>query len=420
MKRYWFSILLSVFIVVGTGTYYIFGTNEQLPEYRLTTVQGDEKEGAAILLEGFYMEKYRTKHLNITTKGSFSPSDQPLYRQISNSWSNQFPSDIRQIIQDHRSFMRGKERHYNGGLYKDDNIIISVEAVVRNKDVTKPQLALRIEILDQESGKTIHYETVLDNLTYYTYSHVADVQVIDNEIHILTMQIPGELDKFQNVGGESSEQYRYNIVDMKSGILRGDEILDFGIPTADDMELYYNSITHAVLSAPSDYALFTVQEKKQIERDENYQEKLVDKHMYSFNYRTGKLKEIPALQHADKNYEQGAYQLEYLQDNVLTTLILDSNLITWSRYNIDTEKLEPSNFTLTPPQLGADAIIESRFIQGDQLYILYSKDQIPMTAIVNTSNGDVVYKGQVVSDGEASDSMEPIKKIELRNIQAIE
>ncbi|AJS58173.1 hypothetical protein UB51_06305 [Paenibacillus sp. IHBB 10380] len=408
MRRYWFSILLSLFIIVGIGTYYVYGATDRLPEYKLSTIEGDVNEGAKIQLEGSYVGGRGSKVVSVTADGSDYQNRHSVYRDnfsnAARSWLNA-ESDIRQIIKDHRSFMRGKS--YVGSLYKDEEWIIYAD--IYNDDVANSKVVLNIEILNLNSGKVNHFEPIVDGDSANSY--VEDVQLVDDQIHILIVTYSvGEVDK-----SDQHNEYHDYVVDMNSGALTNNEILALGSKSKDNAKLYYSSITNATLSAPSDYALLLVREEEK-EGNANQGRVLYDKYLYSYAYKTGKITALPDTLKTAGTVENGSYHLE---GSVLSILGYKNDFINMLRFNLDTGKADKDVISITGQQLGADNIIRG-IAKEDRLFILFHKNGIPMTAVVDVTNGDIVYKGEVVSDDEASESKEDMENVQLLSMKIAE
>lgn len=138
MRRYWLSILMVVLGVSGIATYYSYGRLDFLPDYKLETIQGDAKEGAVIELSGSQYLERRSEALNINFKGSeYYRSNENMRKNVlsGDSWFYKQP-DIKQMIKDHKSFMRGKLNAQ--GFYRDEEWVVYAE-VKAEKRAQKPQ-----------------------------------------------------------------------------------------------------------------------------------------------------------------------------------------------------------------------------------------------------------------------------------------
>ncbi|MGF7048035.1 hypothetical protein J2T13_002541 [Paenibacillus sp. DS2015] len=406
MRRYWFSILISLFIIVGLGTYYVYGATDRLPEYKLLTIEGDVKEGAKIQLQGSYIGGRGSEIVTVTTEGSDYPSRQSVYRKelsgAARSWLYAQP-DIREVIKDHRSFMRGKGSYTS--LYKDEEWIIYAEPVGNSGNISSSKVVLNIDILNLSSGKVRHFEPIIEEQV--THSFVTDVQLIDDQIHVLSLVYPlGDGDNFD---------YHDYIVDMNSGTLMNNLNLTSGFKVKDNTQLNFSGITNDTFSAPSDHAILVVLEEKKLEKD-NQGRTLFDEYPYSYEYKTGKLTALSDIQKGTGLTGNGFYRLE---GSLFSSLRVEPKLITMSRYNIETGKADNDVISLTAQQIGADAI-KGAIMKAGRIYILFHKNGIPMATVVDETNGDIVYKGEVVFDGDESERKEHLENVQLLNMQIVE
>ncbi|AOZ91037.1 hypothetical protein PNBC_12275 [Paenibacillus crassostreae] len=412
MRRYWFSILLSVFMIVGLGTYYVYGATDHLPQYKLATIEGDVNEGAQIQVLGSYIGGRGSEILSVTTDGSDYESSQSIYSKMfsnsSRTWIAEQPG-TREMIKDHRSFMWGKGN--GNSFYKDEEWIIYAEAV-NNPDATKPELLLKIDLLNQTSGEVKHYDTIVGEMPY-VFSYVVDVQFFEDKIHILTFNNH----PWSEVDITDSNQYHDYIVDVNTGTLTDQEILNYGISTKDNVELNYNIITNADLTTQSDVAVFVVSEETRAPmKNDEYNRVLLDKHFYSYTYQTGELIDLSSLLSTVKMGVNTSYRLD---GSILSILNYESDGLTVSRFNLVTEKLDKDVISITTQLLSGDTIATG-IMSNDKLNILYHHNDNPMVAVINLANGVIVYKGEVVLDGAGSENTDHMKNVELYSLAIVE
>ena len=391
MRRYWISIVLSAFIVVGLGTYYVYGAVVDFPEYKILKVSGDVNEGSKISVQGNFSDGGGNQFLIATAEGSDYPSRRSIISQIfsgSRSWMND-QVDIRQMLNDHRSFMRGKGNFTS--FYKDEEWIIYADAVLNNSFGVKPEIVLSIDTLNQTSGVVKHYETIVEDPMDYSQIFVEDVQLIGEQIHMfINQRSKGDLN------GSAVEYHDY-VVDMNNGTLINNARLTFGDNTKDNVELFDRSIMNTIYSASSDHAILIVYDEQK--RVNDYMG-IIDEHLYSYAYKTGVLTDL-----SDTMLKAGIDDIGEirLDGHILTILNYEEDFIKLSRYNIDTEKVTNEDISLSAQQLGAEKIIMGT-TKNNKLYILFYKNDIPKVAVLDTTNGAILYTGEVVYEGEASES----------------
>jgi len=391
MRRYWISIVLSVFILVGLGTYYVYGAVVHFPEYKISKVSGDVNEGSKISVQGNFADGGRYQLLVATAEGSDYPLRRSAYSQLfsgTRSWMNE-QADIRHILNDHRSFMRGKGNI--NSFYKDDEWVIYADAVG-----DKSEIILSIELLNQTSGVVKHYETIVDN-PFSTF-YVEDVQLIGEQIHMLISQ-RSKTNPNRGIVYSSNSKVEYHdyVLDINSGALMNNGRIAFGDNTKDNIELFNHSILNPNYSSPSDNALLIVTDEQ--DNTANYMG-IPNQHIYAYTYKTGVLTDL-----SDKLKKAGIddYGDLRLDGNVLSILNYEEDFIKLSRYNIETEKMANEDISLSAKQLNADNIIMGT-MKNNRLYILFYKNDIPKVAVLDATNGAILFTGEVVYEGEASES----------------
>ncbi|OAB42414.1 hypothetical protein [Paenibacillus glacialis] len=384
MRRYWISIVLSVFIVVGLGTYYVYGAVVRFPEYKISKVSGDVNEGTKIVVQGGFLEGGRYQSIFATAEGSDYPIRSNLFTQMfwgtGSGMTEQ--TDIRQIIKDHRSFMRGKGKISN--FYKDDKWIIYADAVVHITYNAKTEIVLSIDLLNKTTGVVKHYETKVDDSTNYSQTFIEDVQLNGEQIHLLISQ------RSTGIINGSEGEYRDYAININSGAITNNGRIAFGDTTKDYVELFDRSIMNSIVSSPSDYAILSVTDQQP--RVNEY----MDEHFYSYAYKTGELTDLSETLMKAGIDDIGNLSLD---GNVLSILIYEEEFIKLTRYNLDTGSLANKVISLTAKQLDADQIVMG-ITKNNRLYILSHKNDIPKVAVLDETNGAIRYTGEIVYDGK--------------------
>lgn len=365
--------------MTGISTYYAFGAADHLPEFKLSTIQGNADEGIDINLSGSYSGRIRSEFLTVSAKGSDYRSRKSVYEKNIASvreWYLQNP-DIKQLVDDHPNFMRGKGEIT--GLYKDEEWIIYAEASVSKKAASRSEVILDVELLNLKSGKVTRYETAAEGKKAYAFMNIRDVQRVDDQLHIVTFQHPASV--------PPDEIYDY-VMDLQSGKLIRDEMLTRGIEPKKDVKLNFGYITKENLSAPGEHALLKVNEEK-VNRSGNHPDAgtIVTEHLYLYSYKTGKLTALPDSLTSGNLAMASSYSLK---DDILSILRNDKQSLTWLQYNLVTGKVEKEASSMTAQQLGADEIQWS-FIRNNRIYISFNQSGIPSVAVVNAANGALLY-----------------------------
>lgn len=407
MKRYLFSILLAVFAVGGIGACYIYSAAEPLPRYKLTAIEGNSEEAESIELSGSHYGRIYSEFLNVTTEESRYTREQFNFRNNilnSRSWFLG-QSDVQTLVSEHRQFMRGKDNI--NGLYSDEEWLIYA---------AKTDYGLNIELLQKTTQQTRLYELALDENNLL---NLVDVQLTDDRIHILMTQYVSEL--------QPNSIYDY-IVDLNNGqLLSGDKInfdtvdgrggsgsgSSSGKNSTNDGGTYLNrfrSITDRAYTSPSSFVVFVKAEEKvnsTIGRNA-YSVETVAKQYYAYSYKTGELSALPI--------EGGEMDVHILANDLFLYASSDSERIVISSYDLEAGGTSANTVTVTAGELGATEISNSMMLDNDRLYVLLDKATAPKAAVVDSRNGEILYKGEVVYDGSAAKAKANMERLHITNI----
>ncbi|WP_152396926.1 hypothetical protein [Paenibacillus guangzhouensis] len=391
MKRYLLSIILGVCALGILCTYYVYGSADHLPEYKLTTIQGDPQEGAGIELSGHYSGRMRSEQIEVNGAGSHYRSRETLRDDVlgARSWIYNY-GEMARWIREHRQFMRGKDQLE--GFYEDKEWLIYATGASRSE--------LSVERLHLGTGEVKEYTTKLPVQTDYDYINVADVQRINDQLHVLVRQ---------NAKGSSSLQYFHYVLNFDSGVLIRSEQITHWKKTKKDVEIedyhLYNS------ESSNGYAVFMVRENKILSKSENsYSSEQIAAHLYMYSYQTGKLTALPdPKQQFDPNvnYYQEGEQVIYQT--------MDKNTLTLSRYNLATGTEERDYVSIKASEFGAEEI-QSAILSDHRVYVHMRKGTTYLVATLDLSDGRALYVGEVSYEGPEAEREKEMKLLQLYNL----
>jgi hypothetical protein len=405
MKRYLLTIILFLLSVAGIGTYYVYGMEDHLPIYKLSTLQGNAEEAAVIDLSGVYGGRMRSEFLTVSLEGSDYTSRQSLYtRNIPNvnAWYN-LDSDLTKLLHDHRDFMRGKRP--SGSFYMDNEWVIYADAFVKNQDQAIPEYTLKLDLLNQTTGKVDHFAQPVSQGNPLNYINIVDVQRLNNEIHVMFRQ------NVKEKSGSIDEYHDY-VFDPKSGSLMDDNKLQPAINIGEEEGIEYQSyiIANDNPSAPGKYAVLVIR-KDQVTYGDNGSENRVplSEYLFNYSYQTGKLTALP-----DSLTQATTDTMCSLNGHVLYLMKNNHQTIALSQYDLNSGNAVKKVPAITANQLGGDKI-NTTIIKNNRVYILLHKKDIPMAAVADM-NGILLYKGEVAFEGPTSGSSEQMKLLRLLNM----
>lgn len=406
MKRYLFSILLALFAIGGIGVGYIYSSIDHLPIYKLVTVQGDPQEGKVIQLSGSYLPRMFSEAIDVNAEGSKYYNEQSNLRTnilSSGSWFWNY-YNIQQLVAENRQFMRGKNNR--DGMYSDEDLLIYVEAIQSDSDRMNGEGLLKISSTNKSSELTKEYELTLSEDETFGFE-VRDLQLIDNDLHVLLSMYLGER--------KTPRVYEY-IVNFNDGQLKsikkiiGDDRGVVGNANQDDYFYGISIITELAPFEPSDFVVLREYEEHYIDVKgmNSYTMELVNESYHAYNYRTG---ELSGFSFASNERREGL-----LIGNTFFNADVNKNEAALSSYNLVTGETKLNDPVITASNLGVTSIGNS-IMEGNRLYVLLKRDNIPMVASVDIFTGEVLYIGEVVYDGPNSEAKDAMEKIQLLNIR---
>jgi len=408
MKRYGLSFILAIIAIVPIAWHYTFVAGAGLPEYKLIALEGDGEAGKEIELIGAYIGGVGSRALSVNSGGSEYGVERSFYENYvkDKRYLTTWHEDMRQLKKEHRNFMRDKSNV--DGFYKDGEWLIYANVVLNRIDDFRTETILKLELLEESTGKISRFSTKLQDDTDNYWIGVDDVQRVGDEIHIVTRQ---------NAHGQernTGDTIQIYAVDMKSGdVIRGNA-LDHGIEAASDETLTISVISNEIRSQPCEYAVLYVRKDKVTEQtNETHRSETISVHLMAYSYRTGKLTPIPGLENSKSSGNPEQYRLN---GSILIRYADDGNSIAISRYDVIAGRQEPHVITVSAKQLGGESI-GTVTVRQDRAYALVaSKDQGPIAAVFEVTSGKVLYRGQASYAGPASKADEYMKNLKLLNI----
>lgn len=398
MRRYWLSIIIAVFAVSGIGSYYAFARQNYLPEYKLETIQGDPKDGEAVTLTGSYYGDMRSESLKVNTAGSeYGGLNTNLRIKLTGSpWYYRQP-DIRQLLNDHKSFMRGKGNM--NGFYRDEEWVIYSDVSLKNKG---SEAKLQLTLLDEATDKVSTFQQSYELPKEPRYINIEDVQRIGNKIFLLVK-------KFYIDIKSTEVEYDIIVMDSASGkLLRNEKLDNWSSHAEDQMEV--NIILTDRPSAPTETIFFHISNKDYDKLSEKY---------YSYSYRTGMLTELPDMGWQSASAEDGGSYTS-LQNDYFYFAEFGLDHITLSRYGLNTKEQERAYASISAEQLGVDEI-KSVQIGSNRVYLLFNQAGVPGAAVLDLTNGEVLFTGRTVEIGDVQEPEEEMKEnLHLINLEIFE
>ena len=217
MKKYWKTILISLVIVTTISSYYIQVARASKSDisFKIETTSGNEEEIKNLTLQASYSSNNFHRWLHITKDGSTDVRSQSF---IENLVASYVPLTFQKYIQEHRNFMRGKDRH--PGKYFEDEARLIYATVPGDgwKLIQGDLLTLQIDILDKNTNDSSSFEINTPAQANYDWMNVNDVYVEDGKIKIFTAGslVNGEAEVHIYTVDENSKELEHDAIIAKT------------------------------------------------------------------------------------------------------------------------------------------------------------------------------------------------------------
>lgn len=405
MKRYWSSIVVVLLTAAGLATYAFAGATDHLPEYKLETLQGDPEAASGLNLSGSYGGRQYSEYIEVTTEGTRYDSQHDNFREAFFGMRNRgwfyAQEDVAELVSKYKGFMRGKT--HTAGLYADDQTVLYAD-IAYDRD-SEAGLRFDIELLDRATGKesSIALSTAFPDA--YTYAFLQDVRKIGDELHML----------IRHSTSQDDEGWYDDVIDLKSGKLLSSRQLVTGQGTEEEIQYTMNP---EAISDQGEYVVLAASTPEQDRSDTVYEEQdagTVEQepvmNYYLYSYRTG---EISGLNQAFMQTPDSKNDSIILKDDQLWKAVWDEQSLELSRYDINTGLTHEAYVKTSAKELGG-ASIRNVLLLHNKVYISLDNER-PTAAVLDGESGKLLYLGEVVYQGPASQEADEMEQLSLLNI----
>ncbi|QHT60361.1 hypothetical protein GXP70_10685 [Paenibacillus lycopersici] len=404
MKRYWFSILLPVFMAAGIGTYYA-GASRGLPEYRLQTVAGDAKEAGNLVFDGQTRPtSYVYNNVSIGADGTEYDRNKSMIAQIRDNDHFRNP-DLSKLLNDHRGFMRGKNSY--SGFYADRDRLVYALAEQGPRDAATHLSHYEISIYAQDlkTGKNKRFDAIMPGKQQYSYLNVDDIQFAGGQLKLL-VTLSTKVNDLRS--GSLMTEIHLLTVDLDKEGIANDEMITADAAKAAGKEEHYAVLDNDMnVASPSDYRILG-KNTVLVSKDENgnWNEQMLATDYSVLDYRTGKLAPLPGDVKTD-----GSDELHLLGGKLMKLSVLPDHAHV-QFYDLGSGA-DAGKYDIPMKLQGNDSV--NKFVYGDRLYLFHREMEKSEVLIANANDGKVVYQGQLTVDGTAEQQKEHLKALVVFN-----
>lgn len=374
MKKYWKIITLSAIIVLSIGTFYLHSAVSAmtLPQFEIKKQSGNETLVHTVVINGQYLLGSKNRSVTITTKGS--TYDDQLFGTV--RLGNHGPI-IKQLIKNHRHFMRGKA--LNVSYYFENQKEIAYAIIDYTNTLRRRKPLLSISVLNKKGGRSQSFKVPIPNSAIYKYIAVQDVQWIKGTMKICTI----------NERSSTAEEEVHVYTIKKKQLISDRTILS--VPSK--VKGGFASIGFSEETNPTQSHKYEILER-QDEIQKSGKQNTVERHtLFAYNLKTDVTNKIPK----SRKFIDIANPMP-TQEISGSTLYLrspDEKNVTLTPYDLSNGSFGqsvripfPSDETSRPPEVK---------IHHHDVYVMFYVKGKPaaMMTVTDLQSGKVLYKGKV-------------------------
>lgn len=247
MKRYWKIISICIVTLIVIGTFYIqssFATNDHV-EIEFEKIYGNKDEVEDLILSGHYQVGHFYQSLQITSKETGDPDNLSFFERVERL---DIPASFKGLVDRHKNFMRGKDLT-STHFFEDENVLAYASIKADNVyEIPMKDLAFTIEVMDKKSKEVTSMELDVPERNKYSYLYVEHVQVINDELKIIT----------QGYGMDYTDELHVYTIDLKEQELVNDDTIVSG-PSVEDGWSHLRVVNQIESFQGQDYFLIQIE-----------------------------------------------------------------------------------------------------------------------------------------------------------------
>ncbi|SEN12655.1 hypothetical protein [Paenibacillus sp. OV219] len=399
MKRYWFSILLVIFILGSVGTYYVTAAARSFPEYKLLTVSGDDNEAKSLVLQG---ESKDYGSLEINAKGSLYFQEKSFFDSFRENEMFKYSPDLQQMLKDHRNFMRGKKT-YNG-FYQDGQVLAYAD-IKGGNDLNNRNYRLSVTVLDLKNNDKISFTASIPKQEKYNWISTSDVQVKGQTMTVITYNLKKASGNQQNTPGQEIHSYT---IDLNKKSIAEDRVLLADKRLADGRIVTYNFIQSSQTSESSELLVYQqVTQKFAKDKEGNEVVESSEQAILTYDLASGKTDAVPAFTSQSNSNSTSSQNAQfYVSGDSIIELASGGAGTNVEIYSTSDRSVR--SFEI--PYLPTSNVV----VYGDRLYMATPDGDTTKVIIADLKQGKVVFVGAVDINEQGNKHTELLKKLQIQ------
>lgn len=403
MKRYWKLISIALIIVLTIGTFYIqqSSAKNSYPGFIIKTISGDESEIKPLEIDAAFIKEGIWTNMLISSEGTEYYEGLSIVNEVFNYYSE---PEIKRLHEEYRNFMRGKIGDPSK-YYEDDNLLIYayVDGDYGFSGYEPSDFEFEIAVLDKDSNDKTTFKIPLPDQNRYHYVNVEDVQLVNNELIVVTHNSIRFNDNLEYVEDDNTEMHVYSF-DIGEEKLLKDEIIEFS--TLDKENLYVMSkysLNNQNKMGSNPFIVFRSEIGKVPNEEEGYySHEPVEIELIAYNLETNEQVKMDLSEEIEEGYRP-----ETMEDHYMYLKKISDSQVDIIRYNVETNEVDVKQ-TFDQPAVPKEMFEKyggfpggGHMIYNDKVYYVspYTTDKVNATVFVgDIESGEILYEGKVVPD----------------------
>src|SRR5699024_11021826 len=391
MKRYWKLTTLAIFIVAVIGALFIQTSlaTSRFPEFVIKHQSGDKAEVKPLKVMGNYeANEMNYAYTEISDQGTSYRNYDSSYLYFSQE--NYLQSEMKHLIKNYRSFMRGKQDEQIYSFFEDQNFLsfVGLKSEYVYSHPGRWTFSFVIDVLDKKTTKNTAFELAIPEDEKYNYLNNQGIQVINDELKIITTN-----ESISNNENYSQEVIHIYTVDLDEQKIAED--LEISSTTADLEANQWLSIYGVYKGAdigPNKYFVFQEEKREEIMLDEDYYDhQTIARQYIVYDFESGEQESI----HLPDEYGMELYP-ELLNGTTLYFSRETDNEIEIIGYDLESKQIELEQiFVLSHTEDNSFSQFE---IMNDKIYIVQQPNEGVIDSAImigNIQTGEILYKGSI-------------------------
>lgn len=384
MKKYWkFTSIIAV-IVLSIGTFYVNSSMSatQYPEFVINMKSGDAEEIKSLVLEGSYQEggsmSYVSTNLQITSDGSDYRNDSSIIDVVIGHPSPM----IQELQEEYRNFMRGKGQNVVS-FFENNKLLAYAEVKYKTNSFATRDFKFAISILDKDDGNTSSFSIKVPDSSVVEDIFVEDVQVVDNELKMITHNTTSENEQ------SFTEKHIYSF-DIATGKINSNETV-LSIPEHQGDARIYADLIQTNHNQANENLIFIKTKDKMIQEESDRIDETT-RELISYNLKTKEKEtiELPeSLKESQINFFDGL--------TIYFSKLSGQNLVV-TPYSIENDQAG-NEFTIQLSNETSYAEPPIIIAKDGKLYVTTQVTNLKTKAsitVIDLKTLDTIYQGEVI------------------------